>query len=77
MREERPVISDVDSPAFEATRSWKPTAPAHEHADPRPTSAPQGAGARRRKKAKRKKAQKAKKAAARQAAKEAQAKPTE
>ena len=77
VREERPVISDVDSPAFEATRSWKPTAPAHEHADPRPTSAPQGAGARRRKKAKRKKAQKAKKAAARQAAKEAQAKPTE
>ena len=75
MREERPVISDVDSPAFEATRSWRPTAPARMNADPRPTSAPQGA--RQRKKAKRKKAQKAKKAAARQAAKAAQAKPTE
>ena len=75
VREERPVISDVDSPAFEATRSWRPTAPARVNADPRPTSAPQGA--RQRKKAKRKKAQKAKKAAARQAAKAAQAKPTE
>ncbi|MEC7156371.1 MAG: hypothetical protein VXW40_05470, partial [Pseudomonadota bacterium] len=77
VREERPVISDVDSPAFEATRSWRPTAPARVNADPRPASAPQGAGARQRKKAKRKKAQKAKKAAARQAAKAAQAKPTE
>ena len=75
VREERPVISDVDSPAFEATRSWRPTAPARVNADPRPTSAPQGA--RQRKKAKRKKAQKAKKAAVRQAAKAAQAKPTE
>ena len=62
---------------FGEKKKSEPAAPAHEYADPRPTSAPQGAGARRRKKAKRKKAQKAKKAAARQAAKEAQAKPTE
>jgi len=74
-REERPVLSDVDSPAFEATRSWRPTAPARENADPRPNSAPQGA--RKRKKARRKKDQKAKKAAALRAAKAALAKPTE
>ena len=73
-KEERPALSDVDSPAFTAAGSWRPTAPARGNADPHPTSA---RVARKRKKAKRKKAQKAKKAAARQAAKEARAKPTE
>ena len=66
VREERPAVTDVDSPAFEATRSWRPRAPARENADPRPNSAPQGT--RKRKKAKRKEDQKAKKAAALRAA---------
>ena len=37
-KEERPALSDVDSPAFTAAGCWRPTAPARENADPRPTS---------------------------------------
>ena len=73
-KEERPALSDVDSPAFTAAGSWRPTAPARGNADPHPTSA---RVARKRKKAKRKKDQKAMAAAARRATKAAQTKPTE
>ena len=38
-KEERPALSDVDSPAFTAAGSWRPTAPARGNADPHPTSA--------------------------------------
>ena len=73
-KEERPALSDVDSPAFTAAGSWRPTAPARENADPRPTSI---RAARKRMTAKRKKGRKAKAAAARRAEKAVHAKPTE
>ena len=73
-KEERPALSDVDSPAFTAAGCWRPTAPARENADPRPTST---RAARKRMTAKRKKGRKAKAAAARRAVKAVHTKPTE